>query len=97
MNLNDFLEKGFSEMRKDIRRNYHEDYFMTDYVFRFKELDPNISRDTAIKMIRARCKTELETNDVYLGDCCCHHMEWSFAVHDDCVHINGQRLSPFDD
>lgn len=90
MDLNKFLEKGFSSLREDIEREFYEEYFMCIYEFDLNELDPSIKWDDAIKMILARYNTEIYTDEIYRpGTYSCFHITWDIFRRRDCIVIEG--------
>jgi hypothetical protein len=97
MDLNKFLQKGFSEMAEEIDDDRDEEYFSCGYWFMFNELDKNISRDLATKMILSRFKTEIDTNESFWDTCCCCDMVYNHIIKEDGVYVYVNRLSHFDD
>jgi hypothetical protein len=97
MDLNKFLEKGFSEMAQEIDDDCYERYFSCGYWFMFDELDKNISHELAIKMILARFKTEIDTNESFWDTCCCCNMVYKHIIKENGVYVYVNRLSHFDD
>ena len=92
MDLNKFLEEGFSSLREEIEQYYYEDYFMCSYQFDLDKLNPFIKWDDAVKMILARYKTEIYTNKIYRpGTYSTCHLIWNIFDNGNHIIIQGDE------
>jgi len=106
MNLNDFLDEGFSELERQLREedDNYDDYVQVDSILDLSKLDKNIPRDVAINMVYARYRIESSIKGGYwktdsFGDqhywrpdtCGCHYMRYSFEVNEDHIIITVDR------